>query len=152
MTMYKLFGEKVKICNVWINSLLHDANEALVLNQRAFLKNIFANLSGTVDLYIRLLRNTGGGGNRFTKAFPSWQQFMHCCAVFSSSLQCIAPRYWHIRLHGPQEWVKITVSSKVSILHLLRGQFRIRSSISWLNTFSPLIWNKFGVKHIFVNN
>ena len=152
LTMYELFGENVKIFNVWIDRHLHDAKEALVLNHRAFLKNVFAYLSGTVDLSIRLLSNAGGGGNLFTKAFPSWQHFVYCRAVFSSSLQCNAPQYWHIRLHGPHEWVKIMVSSKVSILHLLPGQFRIRSSISWLNTFSPIIWNKFDVEHIFVNN
>ena len=54
-----------------MNNLLHDANEALVLNHLAFLKKVFDNLRGTVDLSIKLLSNGGGGGNRRTKALPS---------------------------------------------------------------------------------
>ena len=120
--MNELFGKK-EIKNLSIDSLLHDANEALVLNHRAFLKKVLANLSGTVDLSIILLSNAGGGGNRFTKALPSLQHFVYCRAVFSSSLQCKAPQYWQIMLHWPHEWVTIAVSSKVSMLHFLPGQF-----------------------------
>ena len=94
-----MYYDEIKLDNVPDNII----QPKTVLNNRAFLKNVFANLSGTVDLSIRLLSNAGGGGNRFTKALLSWQYFVYYRAVYSSSLQCNAPQYWHIRLHGPHE-------------------------------------------------
>ena len=63
----------------------------IMRNHRAFLKKVFANLSGTVDLSIILLNNAGGGGYRFTKALPSLQHFVYCRAVFSSLVNRLPP-------------------------------------------------------------